>query len=76
MKLYTIEFYMEPPVAKWAPMSPFTWMRKCEAFGAWGMLKAFYNQKNRHRLVCDGEVVEEIGLQQVGTNTERKETRP
>lgn len=63
-KLYTIEFYMEPPVAKWAPMTPFSFMRKSEAYGAWAMLKSFYNQKRRHRLVCvcNGEIVEEIGV--------------
>lgn len=67
-KLYTIEFYMPPPVDKWAGMTSFKYMRKSFAEGAWAMLRAHYNQNRKHRLVCDGQVVNEVGEQRVKVN--------
>jgi len=67
-KLYDIEFYMPPPVDKWVKMASFGYMRKSFAEGAWAMLKAHYNQRCEHRLVCDGVVLEYIGKQTIKVN--------
>lgn len=67
-KIYDIEFYMPPPVDKWRRMVGFQYMRKSFAEGAWAMLKAHYNQKYEHRLLCDGEVIDQIGKQQIKVN--------
>jgi hypothetical protein len=63
--LYDIEYYMETPVDRWSSLPSFRCMRRSFAEGAWAMLKAHYNQPCRHRLVRDGEVIDEIGRQQV-----------
>lgn len=67
-KYYTIEFYMPPPVDKWAIMISFAYMRKSFAEGAWAMLKAHYNQSYEHRLLCNGEVVDTISKQTINVN--------
>ena len=64
-KYYSIEHYMPPPVDKWAKMISFQYMRKSYAEGAWAMLRAHYNQRTEHRLVCDGEVVDFISKQTI-----------
>lgn len=68
MKQYTIEFYMPPPVDKWSKMTGFSYMRKTFADGAWAMLKSHYNQQYEHRLSCDGEIIEQIGKQNIKLN--------
>ena len=68
-KFYQIEYYCEAPLDKWMPMSPgFVCMPKSYAEGAWAMLKSYYNQKRKHRLVCDGVVVDTYGLQTIHVN--------
>lgn len=49
-------------------MSSFSSMRKSFAEGAWAMLRAHYSQRYPHRLLKDGVVVEECGLQDVQVN--------
>jgi hypothetical protein len=67
-KLYDIEFYMPPPIDKWSKMVSFCYMRKSFAEGAWAMLKAHYNQRYEHRLLCNGEVVDKISKQIINVN--------
>lgn len=67
-KLYDIEFYMPPPIDKWAKQIGFQYMRKSFAEGAWAMLKAHYNQPYEHRLLCDGVVIDQIGKQKIKVN--------
>lgn len=67
-KYYTIEFYMPLPINKWSNMVSFAYMRKSYAEGAWAMLKSFYNHKYEYRLVCDGEVIAEMGKQTIKVN--------
>jgi hypothetical protein len=43
-------------------------MQKSFAEGAWSMLKSYYNQNYKHRLLKDGEVIEEIGYQKIKVN--------
>ena len=68
MKLYDIEFYMPPPVDRWSKLISFQYMRKSYAEGAWAMLRAHYNQRTEHRLLCDGKVIDECGKQTVMLN--------
>ena len=65
---YKIEFYLDPPVDRWHSIPSFSYMRKSFAEGAWAMLKAHYNQTTKHRLLKDGEVIEECSLQRVHVN--------
>lgn len=67
-KYYAIEFYMPPPVDKWQKMVGFSHMRKSFAEGAWSILKAHYNQRYEHRLICDGVIVDQIGKQTIKCN--------
>ena len=67
-KLYDIEFYMPPPVDKWAKSTGFSYMRKSFAEGAWAMLRAHYNQNYKHRLLCNGKIIAETGLQTIKVN--------
>jgi hypothetical protein len=67
-KLYTIQHYMPPPVDKWAALPSFSCMRKSFAEGAWAMLRAHYNQRTEHRLMCDGTEVDRIGKQTIKLN--------
>lgn len=67
-KLYDIEFYMPPPIDKWAKQIGFQYMRKSFAEGAWAMLKAHYNQRYEHRLLCDGVVIDQIGKRTIKVN--------
>lgn len=67
-KYYDIEFYMAPPVDKWSKMVGFSYMRKSFAEGAWAMLKAHYNHRYEHRLLCDGKVIVEMGKQTIKVN--------
>lgn len=67
-KLYDIEFYMPPPVDKWRKMVGFSYMRKSYAEGAWAMLRSHYNQNHEHRLMCNGEVVDQISKQTIKVN--------
>jgi len=58
MKLYKIQKLMEHPKGdKWLDSFPFVHMRKTYAEGAWAMLKAFTGNGQKHRLLCDGDVV-------------------
>jgi hypothetical protein len=69
---YTIQQYWEypdkPEHNKWASLTSFSYMQKSFAEGAWAMLRAHYNQTHKHRLLKDGEVIEECGYQKVGVN--------
>jgi hypothetical protein len=67
-KYYDIEHYMPPPVDKWAKLIGFSCMRKSFAEGAWSMLRAHYNQRTEHRLLCDGKVIDSIGKQTIKAN--------
>jgi len=67
-KYYDIEFYMAPPIDKWSKLAGFSCMRKSFAEGAWSMLKAYYNQRYEYRLLCDGQVIDEIGKQTIKVN--------
>ena len=67
-KNYSIENYMPPPVDKWAKMIGFQYMRNSYAEGAWAMLRAHYNQRTEHRLVCDGAVIASIFKQTIKVN--------
>lgn len=67
-KLYDIEFYMPPPIDKWSKMTGFCYMRKSFAEGAWAMLKAHYNHRTEHRLLCDGKVIKELTKQTIKVN--------
>lgn len=67
-KLYTIERWAEAPLNKWMKLTSFTYMRKSFAEGAWCMLKAHYNQSSKHRLLCDGDVVDEHGYAKIKVN--------
>ena len=71
--LYRIEHYMEAPLDRWAKNVSFDCMQKSFAMGAWAMLKAHYNHSRRHRLVKDNEVIEEMGLQTIVVNSEKRE---
>ena len=48
---------------KWKPMRGFEYMGKSYAQGAWAMLRAHYNHKNKHRLVNGDVVVADMGCQ-------------
>jgi hypothetical protein len=65
---YDIEFYMEPPVDRWAKSISFQYMQKSFAEGAWAMLKAHYNHQYKHRLLKDGVVIEEMSKQTIRVN--------
>lgn len=67
-KYYDIEFYMPPPIDKWRKMVSFSYMRKSFAEGAWAMLKAHYNQRYEHRLLCDGQVIDTVSKQTIKVN--------
>ena len=70
--LYTIQRYWEypdkPEHNKWVKLFGYDCMQKSFAEGAWSMLKDHYNQKCKHRLLKDGEVIEECGYQKVHLN--------
>lgn len=67
-KLYTIEAYMPEPVDKWHKLIGFSYMRKSYAEGAWNMLRSYYNQSTKHRLLCDGKIIDECGKQTIKVN--------
>ena len=62
---YEAKYNTEP---KWFLLYPFDCMQKSFAEGAWAMLKAFYNHRNKHRLLKDGQVVEEMSKQTITVN--------
>lgn len=70
--LYKIERLWEytdtPEQNKWILLFPFDCMQKSFAEGAWSMLKSFYNQNYKHRLVKDGQVIDECGYQKITVN--------
>jgi hypothetical protein len=64
-KLYSIEIYWEAPLNRWVILGNFSCMQKSFAQGAWIMLKSYYNQNNKHRLLCDGKVIDEWGKAEI-----------
>jgi muramidase (phage lysozyme) len=70
--LYKIEQFWEysdkPEHNKWKTLFPFDCMQKSFALGAWAMLKSYYHQKHKHRLLKDGVVVEECSKQTIKVN--------
>jgi len=70
--LYKIERYWEypysPELNKWVTLSQFHGMQKSFAQGAWSMLKSYYNQDYKHRLVKDDIVLEECSKQDIMVN--------
>lgn len=65
---YHIDFYMPPPIDKWHVLTGFSCIRRSYAEGAWAMLRAHYNQKQKHRLRKGQEVIAECGLQTINVN--------
>lgn len=69
-KLYDIEFGFEHKgETRWLKDVSFQSMQKSYALGAWSMLKAHYNQNRKHRLMCDGEIIDECGFNKVTVNS-------
>ena len=68
--LYRIEFYMPAPIDKWHTLPSFNCLQKSFAMGAWAMLRAHYGHNYKHRLLKDGQVVEECGFQKIQLNNE------
>jgi hypothetical protein len=70
--LYKIERFWEYPDTpehnRWSLLYPYDCMQKSFAEGAWAMLKSYHNQNYRHRLLKDGEVIDEIGYQKIKVN--------
>lgn len=58
---------------QWTRLHNFSHMRETYAHGAWDMLISHYNQRERHRLLKDGVVVSQCGLQQIKPNASHAE---
>lgn len=61
---WKIEYYSNS-LNQWRSIIGFEYMNKSYAIGAWEMLKSFYNHSNKHRLLLNDEVIEEIGTQTI-----------
>lgn len=71
--LYKIERFWEYPDTPehngWSLLYPYDCMQKSFAEGAWTMLKSYYNYHNyKHRLLKDGQVIDELGYQKIKVN--------
>ena len=70
-KTYRIEYLMLQPVNRenWVVMSPFQYMQKSFAEGAFTMLKSFYGGEKKYRLVdSDGNVVDQWNTGKIVVN--------
>ena len=65
--LYTIETRSKEGDT-WFNVFPFRDMQKSYAFGAWDMLKSFYNHNSQYRLLKDGVQIDYCGYQKVSVS--------